>query len=254
MKDETKVLGSALPFYLEGSNGKAVLVIHGYNGYPGEMYEIARRIHKEGYTVSVPRLPGHGTNAADFLKTGHEHWLGQVVNEYLNLQSRFESVSVTGLSMGGVLSLLLAERFSPDKIILLAPAMSISNRTFYYTPFLKIFVKKMRRNWEPRSTDDEDRIFMGREYWSYFFSSKLASLLKLIRKAERGLGDIECPVYIILTEKDGWVSLKSGEMIEKGVASPVETVILKNSPHVIVQGPEKETVFEHVCTWLNQEA
>lgn len=253
MKDETKVLKTALPLYLDGSNGKAVLVIHGFTGYPGEMYELCHRIHDEGYTVSLPRLPGHGTNGADFRKTNHRDWLNHVVNEYLNLQIRFESVSVTGLSMGGVLSLLLAERFSPNKIILLAPAMSISNKIFYYTPFLKIFIRKITRNREPEPSDDNDRIFMGKEYWNYFFPANMASLLKLIRKSERGLGHIECPVYYILSEKDDSVSLDAGELIEKGLKRPAVKVILKNSPHVVVQGEEKEIVFENVCKWLKKD-
>ncbi|MBI9108811.1 MAG: alpha/beta fold hydrolase [Spirochaetales bacterium] len=250
MKDNTKVLKSALPLYLEGDNKKAVLVLHGYNGYAGEMYELARRIHGEGYTVSVPRLPGHGTNGADFRKTNHRDWHSHAVNEYLNLKSRFDSVSVTGLSMGGVLSLLLAEQFSPEKIILLAPAMSVSNRIFYLSPILRIFIRKIKRNWEPRPSDDDDRRFMGKEYWSYFFASNIASLLKLIRKAQKSLGAIECPVYIILSEKDGWISLDSGDLIQKGLNVPFRKVVLKNSPHVIVEGPEKETVFENVCNWL----
>ena len=61
MKNETKVLRTALPLYLDGTNGKAVLIQHGYSGYPTEMYDLARRIHAEGYTVVVPRLPGHAT-------------------------------------------------------------------------------------------------------------------------------------------------------------------------------------------------
>ena len=68
MEKYTRVLKSALPLFLEGTNGKAVLVQHGFNGYPTEMYGLAHRLHDEGYTVVVPRLPGHATSLADFKK------------------------------------------------------------------------------------------------------------------------------------------------------------------------------------------
>lgn len=253
MKDETRVLKSALPLYLEGTNGKAVLIIHGYNGYPGEMYELGRRINAEGYTVALPRLPGHGTNGADFRKTNHRVWLDYITNEYMNLKSRFESVTITGLSMGGVLSLLLAERFRPEKIILLAPAMSIGNKVFYLSPIIKLFIRKIGRPWEPAPSDDEDRIFMGKEYWSNLLTSNIASLLTLMRKAGKRLSLIECPVYCMLSETDELVALDAGDIIEKGVKSPFTKIILKNSPHVLVEGEEKETVFEYVTEWLKEE-
>ena len=62
-------------------------------------------------------------NGADFRKTNWKLWYNHVKNEYLNLQSRFESVSVVGLSMGGVLALIMAAEFRPERAILLAPAM-----------------------------------------------------------------------------------------------------------------------------------
>ena len=253
MKDMTRVLASARPLFLAGENGKAVLVLHGYNGYPGEMYELAEKINAAGYTVSVPRLPGHGTNGQDFLKTDHRAWYAHVRNEYLDLKSRFDEVSVAGLSMGGVLSLLIAEELDPDRIILLAPAMLIKSRIFYMIPVIRLFLKKMKRSWEPQPEESADRIVLGREYWSWYYSGTIASLLKLIKKAERGLGRISCPVFMMLTEKDGWVDPRAAELIEKGLNVHSEKVMLKNSPHVIVEGEEKETVFSACIDWLQKD-
>lgn len=252
MKSETTALKTALPLYLEGTNGKAVLLQHGYNGSPREMYGLAERLHREGYSVVVTRLPGHGTNAGDFHNSGARLWHTHVRNEYINLRSRFDSVSIVGLSMGGVLSLLIAEEFKPDTVILLAPAMILKQRIVYFMPILKFFSSDMKRAWPPEADADEDRRFMIREYWSHYYPKQLTEMLKLIKKAKRGLHAVESPVYLMLSETDASVLMKAGTIIKKGIRVPVEEFILKNSPHVFFEGPENDIVLDKVVEWLNQ--
>lgn len=254
MMENTKVVSLALPLYLKGTTDKAVLIIHGFTGYAGEFYELAGKLNDEGYTVSIPRLPGHGTNRRDFLKTGWKDWLEHVQNTYLDLRTQFESVSIVGLSMGGVLSLILASRFQPERIALLAPAIVVSNRIFYLTPLLKFFIKQMGKEWTPEEGDTDDIIKLGREYWSFNYPGQLASLYKLIRIARKGLSRIECPSLLMLSEKDRSVPLSAGTLIERGLKnSKLEKIILKNSPHVLVSGCEKEFVNDQVISWLNNE-
>lgn len=251
MKNNTRVLASAVPLSLEGKNGKAVLVLHGYNGYPTEMYGLARRIHAEGYTVAVPRLPGHATNAADFRKSNWKLWHSHIRNEYMNLQSRFESVTVVGLSMGGVLALLAAAEFNPEKVILLAPAMDIRQKIVYFTHILKYFIPKIDRKREPEADADEDRLYMEREYWSTYYTAQLASFRKLMMMARRRLSDVICPVYYMLSEKDSTVPLEAGAIIERGVRGPVTSHTLTDSPHVFFEGPENDFVLDKIVEWLN---
>ena len=250
MKSSDRVLKTSPPLYLEGTNGKAVLVQHGYNGYPREMYSLAKRLHAEGYTVVVPRLPGHATNAADFRKSNWKQWYLHVRNEYLNLQSRFDWVAVAGLSMGGVLSLLMAEEFNPVKIILLAPAMAVKQKLVYFTPFLRFILPSIKREWPVEPDADEDRITMGREYWSRHYTAQIANLVRLMKIAKKRLHEVVCPVYIMLSNKDSTVPSKAGDIIEKGVAGYVTRLNLKDSPHVFFEGPEEDFVINKVVEWL----
>ena len=48
-------------FEFQGDNGKAVLLLHGYTGSASEMRPLGEYLHKHGYTVLCPLLPGHGT-------------------------------------------------------------------------------------------------------------------------------------------------------------------------------------------------
>lgn len=242
---------AAEPRFLEGTNGKAVLVIHGFTGYPGEYYELSDQLNKEGYTVSLPLLPGHGRNRQAFKATNWRDWLGHVREEYKKLSSTYSSISIVGLSMGGVLTLLLSAEFEPERIALLAPAMAISSPVFYITPLIKFFVAETEKNWTPEESDSEEVRKLGEEYWSRNYTKQLAGLRKLQRMAKGKLKKVTSPALIILSEIDNTVPLQAGNIIEKGLANcHSEKIIVKNSPHVIVSGPEKQFINNKVIKWI----
>ncbi|HKK48867.1 MAG TPA: alpha/beta fold hydrolase, partial [Alkalispirochaeta sp.] len=99
---DTTVVAGALPFELMGDTRKpAILLFHGFTGYPGDMRYLAGRLNEAGYTTVVPRLPGHGTNHEDFQSTSARDWRRKAVDAYLEVASRHDHVVVGGLSMGG---------------------------------------------------------------------------------------------------------------------------------------------------------
>ena len=46
-----------------------VLVLHGFTGNPASMRPLAELIAAAGYSVELPRLPGHGTTVEDMKTT-----------------------------------------------------------------------------------------------------------------------------------------------------------------------------------------
>ena len=104
-------LKGAEPFAFEG-NETGVLVIHGFTGSTQSMRYLGQSLHERfGFTVVGPCLPGHGTSPDEMSKTGYLDWLGAVERELKALAARKKRVFVTGLSMGGTLTLNLAARF-----------------------------------------------------------------------------------------------------------------------------------------------
>ena len=251
---ETIVVREALPLYLEGTKNKAVLIIHGFTGYTGDFYPLARQLNSLGYTVHLPRLPGHGTNRKDFQKTGWKDWLRHIEECYRDLRARYEDVSLVGLSMGGVIALILSGRYNPRRTVLLAPAMAVRNKLFYLTPLLRFFVGPVKCGWEPGPDDSEDRKFLGREYWTVDIPAQAAQLRKLQKMALKELHRIQSPLLVMLSETDELVPVSAGKLITKGLRDdvPVRKIMLKNSHHVLVTGEEKDFVAECTQNWLEE--
>jgi carboxylesterase len=96
-----------LDFTLRGDGPKAMLLIHGMTGAPGEMRPLARRLHRRGLTVSVPLLAGHGLDEAELLKTGWQDWLASVRAAFAALRADHDEVHLAGICVGGALALAL---------------------------------------------------------------------------------------------------------------------------------------------------
>jgi carboxylesterase len=97
-----------LAFGLKGSLGKAVLLVHGMTGAPGEMKFLAKRLHRRGLSVAAPLLAGHGHDQAHLLSTSWRDWLGSVREAYAALKVEHDQVYVAGICVGGALGLALA--------------------------------------------------------------------------------------------------------------------------------------------------
>ncbi len=98
--------------WLAGKNVPGVLLLHGFTATPAEMHPLGQALHRQGYNVSAPLLPGHGLTPQHLNDCRWQDWLGAVEQAYQALRSESASVAVCGESMGGLLSICLAARVS----------------------------------------------------------------------------------------------------------------------------------------------
>lgn len=97
-----------LDYALRGASGKAVLLIHGMTGAPGEMKFLAKRLHKRGFSVEAPLLAGHGRDQAHLIASNWRDWLASLDQSYDRLRREHDEVYVAGICVGGALGLALA--------------------------------------------------------------------------------------------------------------------------------------------------
>ncbi|MCL1818144.1 MAG: alpha/beta fold hydrolase [Spirochaetaceae bacterium] len=241
---------SCLPIFLSGGE-RAFLVIQGYTDATDQLRYVAERLWERGYTVSVPRLPGNGTCGEDFLRTSWKDWLRRVTDEYFDLRSRYDAVHVLGVSLGGLLAILLAGSFPVEKLILAAPAIVSSSRGLRFARLLRLFAKKtLRKNYT--FTGPPGYAYISREYWRWNWPGPAVSILKLQRLAKKALPRVRADILVIVSEKDGTVPPKAADIIEKRAAGRVSRHLLRESGHIIFDGSEKEKAADALIGWLEE--
>lgn len=235
-------------FYAGGAH--AVLLIHGYMGTPREMQFLGRALHRDGFTVSIPRLPGHGTNREDFLETGWRDWLRRVCDEYRDLSAAYPSVSVGGLSMGGVLTALVAARFCPQKAFFCAPGFAVSDWRIKLSPLVRWFVREFAADAAP-FYPEQDFNDATKDYRSAHYIAQVAQFYALQRRAIRSLACIRITLLTILSRQDPLVPCAAVQkLLDARVRSAHQYVVLEHSGHVITDDVEREQVASCVSAFL----
>lgn len=113
MSESFQVMKEAEDFYLPGDK-TGILVVHGFTGTTQSMRFLGEKLAEEGFTVYGPRLKGHGTAPEDMENTTYREWIRSVGEGLEVLNKTCDEIFVTGLSMGGTLTLYVAEH--SDKI------------------------------------------------------------------------------------------------------------------------------------------
>ena len=102
------VMPGCEPYSSPGSS-MGVLVLHGFTGNPYSMRPLAERCAQAGYSVELPRLPGHGTSLEDLVPRRWPDLVEAAFAAFDELAARCDKVAVVGLSVGGGLTALIAE-------------------------------------------------------------------------------------------------------------------------------------------------
>lgn len=181
-------------------------------------------------------------------KTNWKDWLNDTKEGYEQLRKRCSKVYVMGLSMGGILTLLLAEQYPVDKIVSIAAPIRIYDRLAPYACIFKYFKRFNRwENSEP-STGENTQYNIG---YSGVPVKCVPSLLNLMKKAEKSLSQVICPTLIVQSYTDETVKPISAQIIYDGIAAPQKEIFwLEQSKHICTLGLEREIMHEKIISFL----
>ncbi len=248
----TRIRPPALSRYFEASGDAAALLIHGFTGIPEEMEYLGRRLFETGLTVSIPRLPGHGTNREDFHAVTWRNWYRRCVDSYLELTSRYAKVCVGGLSMGGLLTILLAAQFAVPRIALAAPALLTTRSALRLVPLARLVLKSVpNRGVDPERETDPDLRYIEKEYRQHRWLGPLAELRKLQKLARARLPLVRSETLTIVSRNDRTVPLSAADLVESRIsAREKKCIVLEESSHVVVNDVDRERVADEISNWF----
>jgi len=235
------------------SHDRGVLLIHGFKGSPHEMKFLGEKISAQGYSISIPRLPGHGTVIEDLARVTGRDWLTAAREALVELKSHCREVSVVGLSMGGILTLLLARDCPVRKIVLISTPRTLKERSIYLAPVIGLFEKILWQDDVTKGLASEEARRIHECYSSGTPIRQSWHLFRLIKKAMKALPHVQADVLIIQSKGDRVIPPDSMEYIFSHVASQKkETFLLHKSDHAVTADLEKESVAEKIIAFLNR--
>lgn len=219
----------AEPWAADG-NEVGVLVLHGFTGSPKSVRPWGEALAGEGWTVRVPRLPGHGTRWQDMNLTTWEDWYAEAERSLLELQARCRTVFVMGLSMGGSLTLRLAEHHGDDiaGIVLVNPAVHSERWDRHLLPLLQRFIPSF-----PGISNDIAK--PGEDEGAYdVIPLKAAYSMSYLWKAIKSdIERVHQPMLLFRSEQDHVVEPSNARYILDHVSSTDRAeVVLHDSYHV----------------------
>lgn len=245
------------PFLLgEGKN--AVLLIHGFTGLPHEMREYGEYLASQGFRVHAPLLPGHGTTKEDMIKTRRADWI-RGADEGLKLLQKegADNVFVSGLSMGGTLTLYLGEKHPEVRGLLpiCAPVYLQDWRLRLLLPIIKHFTNYYSAELSDvldKSALENPIAREHRRRYDKIALPCLVELLALIRETKERLSSIRQPILIAQARKDQVVPPSNADYIFSRVSSSAKRVLwLDNSGHVATIDLDKRILFKEAAEFFN---
>jgi carboxylesterase len=232
------ILSGAEPYSTTG-DARGALVLHGFTGNPQSMRGLALAFADAGYTVEMPLLPGHGTDVADMVPTRWEDWSGAAEAAYVELAARCDSVVVVGLSMGGSLTVWLAQHH-PEiaAIVLVNPLVSAPD------DMGAAIDEMINGGMEMMPGVGSDIALEGSVELAYAEVPLRAaqSLFAAAKEIEGGLESVLCPVLLFTSAQDHVVDPVNSELLAAKVKGPVERIVLDRSFHVATLDYDKDEI------------
>lgn len=241
------------PFFFPGTNGKGVLLVHGWTSTPYELRRLGKYLSENGYTTSGIMLSGHGTIPKDLEGIGYEKWIEDIQKGVEELRESCDKVYIAGTSIGASLALIAAQR---DKdlagLVLMATPyrMRLEPAALFVAKILLRLKKKYRQKWYPPTFGLSTTITRLISYQSYPVKSVLEAF-RLVQEARKNLSAVTQPILVMQSTSDHIVAKDSLERIYEGVGSGVKRKkYIRKAYHTFISDIRNEHVFQDILDFL----
>jgi len=239
----------AEPFSADGGP-IGVLVCHGFTGSPRTMRPWAEHLAAAGFTVRLPRLPGHGTSWQDLNTTGWPDWYGELERAFGELSGRCEQVFVTGLSMGACLALRLAQTRggAVSGLVIVNPSLAPDTRLFVLAPVLKHLVPSL-----PGIAGDIKKPGVEEGGYTRVPLKAAATLPAMWKLTAEHLSEVTQPLLVYKSAVDHVVGPNSMNVLRAALPG-VEVRPLPDSYHVATLDNDAQAIFDGTVAFIAEHS
>ncbi len=253
-----QTIPTAEPFFLPGDPSKpACLLVHGFTGAPKEMRWMGDYLHAQGYPCLGIRLAGHATRPKDMIRSRWTDWTASVEDGCNLLRGVSDRIFLVGLSMGGVLSLLMSTRLAPR--VMGVVAMSTPYELPVNYPAWMMRIVSLFQTYRKKEKGNPDEGWFDKEAWKDHVSYPLnpirsaAELEVMLGRMRLALPKIAVPVLLIHSKDDPYVLPENMSKIFAQVgARDKEMLWVTGSGHVVTRDAAREQVFEAAAAFIQR--
>ena len=205
---------------------------------------------QRSWTVRVPRLPGHGTRWQDMNITRWEDWYSEADRNLRELTSRCDRVFVGGLSMGGSLTLRLAQEHPQaiSGLILVNPSVHTERLDRHLLPVVKHLVGSF-----PGISNDIAKPGVDEIPYDRTPLKAAASLMEMWSVIKRDIAFVHQPLLLFRSAQDHVVEPSNAEWVLSHIqSSDVEEVVLANSYHVATLDYDAQIVVDTSVAFIER--
>jgi len=251
----SQIIATAEPFLFPGSR-TGCLLIHGFTGAPKEMRWMGEYLAERGYSVLGLRLAGHATHPEDMIRSRWTDWTTSVEDGYCLLQGIADHIYLIGLSMGGILSLLMSTRLNVYGVIAMSTPYQLTNDwRINYLGIISRFQHYLPKVKGPPGSgwvDQEAR----KEHVSYPQNPvrSILELSKLTAGMRAALPHVQVPVLLIHSRQDKYVLPENMELIYSALVKVHDKskLYVTNSGHVVTRDASRNQVFQAVADFIQR--
>ncbi|HVR32710.1 MAG TPA: alpha/beta fold hydrolase [Acidimicrobiia bacterium] len=244
--DSTRALVHPLaaPFRLDGSNGEAFVLIHGFTGNAAHFRPLGAQLANRGYTVNAPLLAGHARDPEAMRHISRADWIENTLDAIREVGDH-RRVHLVGLSMGGLLAIVAAGADRVATVTTINAPVVFRDRRVRIAPIAVRLKPLVRWPEEPAPDIDEEVL----PFWIHATecpTSAVAELYALSRQAVRSAEHVSVPSLVIQSRTDDTAHPKSGPRLRAALGGDSRLLWLEHSIHNSLFDRERHVIRDAV--------
>lgn len=213
-------------------------------------------LNRQGFTCLGVRLAGHATTPDDMIASRWTDWTASVEDAYSVLRGLTGQIYFIGLSMGGILSLLMSTTLKVNGVVAISTLYKLQDDPLLkYIEWISRFMPYL-----PKSSEEPGSGWFDKEAWKDHVSypknpvRSISELNKLLTQMRWALPKVTVPVMLVHSRDDHYVLPENLELLDAALVNASEKIKLyvTGSGHVVTRDAARLQVFQATVQFIQR--